>query len=69
MATVRRKLESKEEDLREMKLTLRAKQEELAEMVLRKDIAEKKMKDLELTVETLKVDSFILIYKHIFPCV
>ncbi|BES89489.1 dynactin [Nesidiocoris tenuis] len=54
MATVRRKLESKEEDLREMKLTLRAKQEELAEMVLRKDIAEKKMKDLELTVETLK---------------
>uniref|UniRef100_A0A0A9YQ70 Dynactin subunit 1 n=1 Tax=Lygus hesperus TaxID=30085 RepID=A0A0A9YQ70_LYGHE len=54
MATVRRKLESKEEDLRDMKLNLRAKQEELAEMTLRKDIAEKKMKDHELTIETLK---------------
>ncbi|XP_073970364.1 dynactin subunit 1-like isoform X3 [Rhodnius prolixus] len=58
MAGLRKKMESKEEDLREMRLTLRSKQEELQEMALRKDLAEKKLanltRDHELTVETLK---------------
>ncbi|XP_014258931.1 dynactin subunit 1 isoform X2 [Cimex lectularius] len=58
MAGLRRKLESKEEDLRELRLNLRAKQDELAEMILRKEIADKKLanviRDNEITVETLK---------------
>ncbi|KAG7190005.1 hypothetical protein KM043_006162 [Ampulex compressa] len=53
-----RKLEARENDMREIKLNLRKKQEELQEMALRKDIAEKRLAsqqhDHELNVEKLK---------------
>lgn len=74
MAGLRKKMESKEEDLREMRLTLRSKQEELQEMALRKDLAEKKLanltRDHELTVETLKVFffNFNFVKKNPFYC-
>ncbi|XP_008546049.1 dynactin subunit 1 isoform X2 [Microplitis demolitor] len=53
-----RKLETKDVDIREVKLALREKQEELSEMMLRKELAEKRLAnqqhDHELTVEKLK---------------
>ncbi|XP_057330614.1 dynactin subunit 1 isoform X2 [Microplitis mediator] len=53
-----RKLETKDVDIREVKLALREKQEELSEMLLRKELAEKRLAnqqhDHELTVEKLK---------------
>lgn len=59
MSGVEKRLERSAEDMREMRMALRAKQEELAEMSLRKDISEKKLanitRDYELTIETLKV--------------
>ncbi|XP_014272429.1 dynactin subunit 1 isoform X4 [Halyomorpha halys] len=58
MSGVEKRLERSAEDMREMRMALRAKQEELAEMSLRKDISEKKLanitRDYELTIETLK---------------
>jgi len=55
---MKKRLENKEVDIKELKLTLRSKQEELAEMILRRDIAEKKLanivRDHELTVDSLK---------------
>ncbi|XP_034942305.1 dynactin subunit 1-like isoform X2 [Chelonus insularis] len=53
-----RKLETRDVDIREIKLTLREKQEELSEMILRKELAEKRLANQqhenELTVEKLK---------------
>ncbi|XP_058802610.1 dynactin subunit 1-like isoform X2 [Phymastichus coffea] len=53
-----RKLESKDSDIREMKLALREKQEELSEMILRKELAEKRLTsqqhEHELAIEKLK---------------
>ncbi|KAK7862442.1 hypothetical protein R5R35_001346 [Gryllus longicercus] len=55
---LRHKLEMKDTDIKELKLTVKLKQEELSEMTIRKDMAEKKLgsshKDYELTIEKLK---------------
>lgn len=63
------KLENKDLDIKEMKLTLRAKSEELSEMQVRKDKAEKKLldatRDADLMREKLqrKVDDLNLVLK------
>lgn len=53
-----RKLESRDSDIREMKLAIREKQEELSEMILRKELAEKRLAsqqhEHELIIEKLK---------------
>ena len=53
-----RKLEARDTDIREARLTLREKQDELCEMILRKDVVEKKLAtqqhEHELNVEKLK---------------
>ncbi|XP_076242224.1 dynactin subunit 1 isoform X2 [Calliopsis andreniformis] len=53
-----RKLETRDNDIREARLVLREKQDELCEMILRKDVAEKKLAtqqhEHELNVEKLK---------------
>ncbi|KOC59213.1 Dynactin subunit 1 [Habropoda laboriosa] len=53
-----RKLETRDNDILEARLTLREKQEELCQMILRKDVAEKKFanqqREHELNVEKLK---------------
>lgn len=58
MSGVEKRLEKSAEDMRELRMALRAKQEELAEMSLRREISEKKLanvtRDFELTIETLK---------------
>lgn len=52
------KLESKEIDIKEIRKALKQKQEELSEMTIRKELAEKKLgnvnKDYELTIEKLQ---------------
>ncbi|KAI4502462.1 hypothetical protein M0802_002374 [Mischocyttarus mexicanus] len=52
-----RKLEARDSDIREARITLREKQEELSEMILRKELAEKKLTtqqhEHELNVEKL----------------
>ena len=53
-----RKLETRDGDIREARVTLREKQEELSEMILRKELAEKRIAtqqhEHELNVEKLK---------------
>jgi dynactin 1 len=57
---LRKQLESRETDIRELKMFLRGKQEELGELSVRKELIDKKLanmtKEHELTVETLKVN-------------
>lgn len=52
------KLESKEADIKEIRKALKLKQEEYSEMTIRKELAEKKLgnvnKDYELTIEKLQ---------------
>ncbi|XP_011338545.1 dynactin subunit 1 isoform X3 [Ooceraea biroi] len=53
-----RKLEARDSDIREVKITLREKQEELSEMILRKELAEKRLAtqqhEHEMNVDKLK---------------
>ncbi|KAL1514252.1 hypothetical protein ABEB36_003539 [Hypothenemus hampei] len=55
--TLTSKLENKETDIKELKKLLKEKQEQLSEMSIRKELAEKKLgnvnKDYELTIEKL----------------
>lgn len=52
------KLENKESDIKELRKLLKEKQEQLSEMTIRKELAEKKLgnvnKDYELTIEKLQ---------------
>lgn len=56
--TLTNKLESKETDIKELCKALKEKQEHLSEMTIRKELAEKKLgnvnKDYELTIEKLQ---------------
>ncbi|XP_066262436.1 dynactin subunit 1 [Euwallacea similis] len=56
--TLTSKLENKESDIKELKKLLKEKQEQLSEMTIRKELAEKKLgnvnKDYELTIEKLQ---------------
>ncbi|XP_017784402.1 PREDICTED: dynactin subunit 1 isoform X2 [Nicrophorus vespilloides] len=56
--TLTSKLENKESDIKELKKTIKEKQEQLSEMTIRKELAEKKLgnvnKDYELTIEKLQ---------------
>lgn len=56
--TLTNKLESKETDIKELYKTLKEKQEQLSEMTIRKEMAEKKLgnvnKDYEVTIEKLQ---------------
>lgn len=56
--TLTSRLENKESDLKELRKHLKEKQEQLSEMVIRKELAEKKLgnvnKDYELTIEKLQ---------------
>lgn len=51
-------MENKESDIKELKKLLKEKQEQLSEMTIRKELAEKKLgnvnKDYELTIEKLQ---------------
>ncbi|XP_050506481.1 dynactin subunit 1 isoform X1 [Diabrotica virgifera virgifera] len=56
--TLTSKLENKESDIKELKKLVKEKQEQLSEMTIRKELAEKKLgnvnKDYELTIEKLQ---------------
>lgn len=56
--TLTSKLENKESDIKELRKLLKEKQEQLSEMTIRKELAEKKLgnvnKDYELTIEKLQ---------------
>ncbi|XP_044259661.1 dynactin subunit 1 isoform X3 [Tribolium madens] len=56
--TLTSKLENKESDIKELRKALKEKQEQLSEMTIRKELAEKKLgnvnKDYELTIEKLQ---------------
>lgn len=56
--TLTGKLENKESDIKELRKLLKEKQEQLSEMTIRKELAEKKLgnvnKDYELTIEKLQ---------------
>lgn len=56
--TLTSKLENKESDIKELRKTIKEKQEQLSEMTIRKELAEKKLgnvnKDYELTIEKLQ---------------
>lgn len=56
--TLTSKLENKESDIKELRKVLKEKQEQLSEMTIRKELAEKKLgnvnKDYELTIEKLQ---------------
>lgn len=56
--TLTSKLENKESDIKELRKTIKEKQEHLSEMTIRKELAEKKLgnvnKDYELTIEKLQ---------------
>lgn len=55
--TLTSKLENKESDIKELRKLLKEKQELLSEMTIRKELAEKKLgnvnKDYELTIEKI----------------
>lgn len=56
--TLTSRLENKESDIKELKKLVKEKQEQLSEMTIRKELAEKKLgnvnKDYELTIEKLQ---------------
>lgn len=63
---LREKLDSKDSDIKELKIALRSKQEEIGDLTIRKDIAEKKLansdnkiantiRDYELNIQKLQV--------------
>lgn len=67
---IKYKLESKDQDLRDLRLLMKQKNEELSEMVVRRDLAEKKLvtatKDADATIEKLqrKVDDTVMLLKR-----
>lgn len=67
---IKYKLESKDQDLRDLRLLMKQKNEELSEMVVRRDLAEKKLvtatKDADATIEKLqrKVDDTVMLLRR-----
>ena len=67
---IKYKLESREQDLRDLRVLMKQKNEELSEMMVRRDLAEKKLftatKDADATIEKLqrKVDDTAMLLKR-----
>lgn len=68
---LRARLESREADIRELKMTLRTKQEEFGELQVRKDLAEKRLantsREDKMANEKLEVCFKFLISTCVYP--